>query len=106
MDLDRGFASSDFGGYLLVEKPGNYQRQHLSLTRCQPLKTLPQCRHFRLSLASGPVALQRELDRVQKILISEWLGQELDGSRLHGPDRHGNVAVPGNKDDGNGDVGL
>jgi hypothetical protein len=34
-----------------------------------------------------------------------WSGQ-LDSSRLRCPDRHWNVAMPGNKDDRNGNLGL
>ena len=85
MNLDRGFAGSNFGSDLLIEKAGNDQWQHLSFTRCEPFKTLPQFGKFGLVSASRRVALQRELNRVQQILISEWLGQELDRSRLHGP---------------------
>src|ERR1700688_4606481 len=62
MDLNRGFASSDFGGNLFIEKAGNYQWQTLPLPRCQPFKALSQCGNFRFSLTTGAVALQRELN--------------------------------------------
>ena len=54
MDLDRGFAGSNFGGYLLVGKAGNNQRQDFSLTGGQPFKALPQSGNFPLLFASGP----------------------------------------------------
>ena len=38
-------------------------------------------------------------DGVQQHLVAEWLRQELDGSRLHGLDRHRHVAVAGDEDD-------
>jgi hypothetical protein len=53
MDLNRGFAGSNFGGYLLVEKAGNNQWQLFSLTRCKPFEALPQGSNFYLALASG-----------------------------------------------------
>jgi hypothetical protein len=53
MDLNRGFAGSNFGGYLLVGKAGNNQWQHFSLTRCKPFEALPQGGNFYLALASG-----------------------------------------------------
>ena len=99
-------AGSDLGGDLLVEKAGNYQWQHFALPRGQPFKALPQRGDFVLLLASGCVPLQGEVNRVQQILIAEWFGQELDGSGLHGPDRHWDVTVAGNKDNRNGNVGL
>jgi hypothetical protein len=46
------------------------------------------------------------LNRIQKILIAEGLGQELHGSRLHGTHGHGNVAVSGEEDERDGNVVL
>ena len=106
MDFNRGFAGSNFGGDLLVGKARDYKRQHLSLPRGQPFIALPQCGNFRLLLASFLVELEGGVNRVQEILIVPWLFQELDGSRLHGPDGHWNVSVPANKDNRNGIVGL
>ena len=38
-------------------------------------------------------------NRVEQILFAKWLRQKFDRAGLHGPDRHGNVAVPGEEDD-------
>ena len=65
MDLDRGFAGSNFGGYLLVGKAGNNQRQHFSLPGGQPFKAILQGGNFILALASSPVALQRDVNCIQ-----------------------------------------
>jgi hypothetical protein len=46
------------------------------------------------------IAFQRMLNRIQEILIAKWLGQELNRSGFHRPDRHGDVAMSCNKDDG------
>jgi hypothetical protein len=107
MDLNRGFAGSNFGGYLLVGKAGNNQWQHFSLTRCKPFKALPQGgSNFRLALASGPVALQRYVNCIQQILIADWLGSGTRQLPLSLPGPHWNVAIPDNKDDRNGNLGL
>ena len=44
-------------------------------------------------------ALDGVPDGAQQHLVAEWLGQELDRSRLHGLDRHRHVAVTGDEDD-------
>src|SRR5580704_15651854 len=48
----------------------------------------------------GLVTLKCLLNRVQKILIPKRLGQKLDGARLQGSNRHWNVSVGRDKDDG------
>src|SRR5580692_3104343 len=106
MDLDRGFAGSNFGGYLLVGKAGNNQRQHFSLTGGQPFKALPQSGNIPLLFASGRVAFEGDVNRIQEVLIAKRLWQEVDGASLQGPDRHLNVTVAGDKDNRNGIVRL
>jgi hypothetical protein len=39
-------------------------------------------------------------DGAQQRVVAEGLRQELDGSRLHGPDSHWYVAETGDEDDG------
>jgi len=44
------------------------------------------------------------LNRIQQILIAEWLSEELDCSRLHGADSHGDISMGSDEDDGNMNV--
>jgi hypothetical protein len=44
-------------------------------------------------------ALDGVPDGAQQHVVAEWLRQELDSSRLHGLDRHRNVAVTRDEDD-------
>ena len=46
------------------------------------------------------------LNRIQQILVAERLGEELDGSGLHGPHGHRDVTVGANKDDRNINLSL
>src|SRR5262249_27565666 len=57
-------------------------------------------------LAPGTIAHKCGSDGIQEILLTKRLGQKLNSSGLHGLDRHGNVAVAGNKDDWDIDVGV
>jgi len=47
------------------------------------------------------VELDGFLDIVEQELIAKGLLDEIEGAGLHGLDRHGNIRVPGNDDDGN-----
>jgi hypothetical protein len=40
------------------------------------------------------------MHRVEKILVTERLGEKLDGARLHRLNGHRDVAIPGDKNDG------
>src|SRR6266508_777074 len=52
------------------------------------------------------IALDRGRDGIQKILIAKWLGEEIDGTGLHRPHGHGNIAMPGNEHDGDSKIRL
>ena len=106
MDLDGGFACSDGVGYLLAQEAGDDPRHHFSFTRCQRFEALPQHCKFRLLLASYPIPFQREMNRIQQILVVEGLGEKLHGPRLHGPYRHRDVAVRSDENDRNLNIGF
>src|SRR5579871_1645022 len=59
-----------------------------------------------LLCSDGAITLEGLLNGVQQILIPEWFRQEFHGARLQRPDRHGNVAVRRDKDDGDLHTGL
>jgi len=50
-------------------------------------------------VAPGAVLRDRQLDRIQQILVANGFGQKLDRTRLHGPDRHRNIGVAADEDD-------
>src|SRR5437588_2816911 len=106
MDLHGNLAEAQFGRYLLVHEPGRHQPHHLPLARAQRLMEAFQSRFRLLLLAPEPVAVDRCSDRVQHVLITKRLGQEIDGPRLHGLYRHGYVAMSGHEDDWNMNIYL
>jgi len=106
MNLYRGFGGSEFSGYLFIEQAGNHPGQHLALARSERFQALPEHCGLRLPLSPGAVTIQRLVNRIQQILVAEGLGQEFDGSRFHCPYRHADIAVAGDKDDWNVDIGL
>src|SRR5215218_7643014 len=65
-----------------------------------------QVREPVLLLTAFFIALDRGRDGIQKILIAKRLGEEIDGTGLHGPHRHGNIAMSGNEHDGDSKVSL
>jgi hypothetical protein len=106
MELDRSFGGSDLRGYLLVKQTGNYPTQYFLFAWTQQHKMFLQGREFGLLLAPYSVLLNRPNDRVEQFLVVEWLGQEVNRARFHGTDRHGNVALTGDKDYWNCDVSF
>src|SRR5678815_3438378 len=46
------------------------------------------------------------MNRIQKILVTEWLGEELDGACLHRANGHWNIAMRSDEDDGNVNIGC
>src|SRR5262245_54350540 len=105
MDFYGDLTDADFEGDLLVQAAGHDQCHHLPLTRGQGLKARFQFGEYLLVLQPRAIARQAQLDRVQQVLIAEWLGQEFDRASLYRPDRHRDVAVPGDEYDRNMNVG-
>src|SRR6266851_6574317 len=61
--------------------------------------TIPERTYLRLVTKCSLAALDGVADGAQQHVVAEWLHQELDSSRLHGLDRHRNVAVTRDEDD-------
>src|SRR5207342_264573 len=106
MNFHRDLGHAHIGSNLLVHESGGDLRHDLLLARGQLLEQsfefFPPLRF----LAPFAVALERDGDRVEQILIAERLYQEIDGPSLHRPHRHRNVAVPGDEDDRYLDIRL
>ena len=58
------------------------------------------------SRSARAVAIQRDLNGVEKILISKWPGQELHGPGFHRTNCHWDISVPRDEDDGNMNIGA
>src|SRR5271154_960916 len=104
MDFYGDFADADLIGDLLVETASRHQGHHLTLAGGESLEARPQPGQSFFILQPSAVARDAQLDRVEQILVAEWLGQELDRAALHRPDGHRDVAIPGDEDDWEVDV--
>jgi len=87
MDFHRCLASSNFDRYVFIE-PTPDQRQDLSVRQVSGIQNVPAEGNFCLARPPGHVPFQRELNGIQQILITQWLGEEFNGARLLGPHRH------------------
>src|ERR1700692_2703472 len=56
--------------------------------------------------APRAVAFERNLNRIEEVLIAKRLVEELDGSGLHGPHGHRDIAVAGDENDRNANIGF
>src|SRR5262245_30514158 len=106
MHLNGDFTHTERAGNLLVHQTDADETDHLLLAYRQRLETRLQFGNGPLLVAPGAVQGQAALHRIKQLLVTERLGQKLDGSRLHGPDGHWDVAVTGDEDDGNPGVRL
>jgi hypothetical protein len=101
MHFDSGFTSTEFRRYLLIKHSGNDEAHHFALPDAQCVVSLAQLSSVSLLFADNAISSERPLNRVEQILVPEWLGEELNRTRLHGPDRHRNVGMCREKDDWN-----
>src|SRR5436309_16143881 len=104
MDLDRHLAQLGLRRNLLVSATGDNESQDFPLARRQGIEALLQLGNNLGFLPPGTIVINPRLDRVEQLLLAQWLGQELDGTGFHGVHRHGNVAVPADKYDWKMDV--
>src|ERR1700682_1527537 len=84
----------------------NYQDHNFALASGQQLVPLSQLAKLALLLAHHPVAIQGLMDRIQQVLIAEWLGEKLYRTGFHGLHTHGNISMTGDKDDRNLEAGV
>src|SRR5215813_8317392 len=99
MRLDSDFADAEFAAHLLVQQPGGHQGHHLPLARGEGSVTIPDFFRLRRIAESHAAALERLPDSGQKRIITEWLCEELDCTRLHRLHRHRHITVSGDEDD-------
>ena len=104
MHFGRDFTHPEFGGNLLVHQSCRDQPDDFLLAGGQGLEAGSQLRDRRFSCSTLAIAFERELNRVEKILIAKRLGQELDGAGFHRAHRHWHVSETGNED--NGDLNV
>jgi hypothetical protein len=99
MHLHRGFGDADIAGDLFAETTAHDLDHDLALSGAQRIETIPQGVQSLFILAPSAITREAELDGVEKLLIPEGLGQELDGAPLHRLHGHGDVAVARDEDD-------
>ena len=78
-------------------------------SRSRGVNDLKSARRFETAFSFSPpgtIAVERDPDSVQQLLVAKRLGQEFDSSCLHGLDGHRNVAVAGDEHDRNVDFRL
>src|SRR5579863_4971139 len=100
VDGGGNFARPELRGDLLSLHTRNYEVHHFTLACSQAFVPFPQFGHCVPLSARYLVALQCLLNRVQKLLMTEWFCQELKGTRLHRLYGHGNIPVRSDKNDG------
>src|SRR5262249_52808853 len=73
---------------------------HLPLARSESFEPLEMLLDNRLFCPLSDVTCDAGLDRIEQALLAERLRQEIDRTCLHRLDRHWNVGMSGQEDDG------
>src|SRR5260370_34545256 len=94
MDLHRGFRDTEVVGDLLAEAAPHDLDHYRAFPWAQRIEPRPERAQGLFILAPSTIASEAQLDRVDQVLITEWLGQELNGTALHRLHRHRDVTVP------------
>src|SRR5207244_13514412 len=97
--LDGGFAGSQLPGDLLVEQTGDGGGHHVPLATGQRLIPATKLGKLQPLRACHAITIDRVADGVEQVLLAKRLREKLDCAGLHGPDRHGDITVPGEEDD-------
>src|SRR5262249_23132701 len=91
---------------LFAHQPARHQSHYFALARGKGREMSSQVRDRILKFTPLLVALDRGRDGIQKILVAKWLGEEIDSAGLHGPHRHGYIAMSRNEHDRDSNVRL
>src|SRR5215475_6092850 len=83
MHLHRGFGDADIVGNLFAEAAARDLNDNLALPRSKRGEALLEICRGLIIFSVCTVARKAELNRVEEVLIAEWLRQELNGASLH-----------------------
>ena len=106
MHLDGDFADAKLCRNLLVHQTRRDQADYLLFTGGQCFETNTSLQNCFFLDATVTIASERELNRIEKILFSEWFGQEFDRASLHGTYCNRDIAVPTDENDWQMNIGL
>src|SRR5215470_2213655 len=104
MNLHGDFTNSNFRGDLLVHQSCSYQGHHLPLASAKRAESSTQIRYTLEPFTPLPIAVERNSNSVQKVLLVNGLCKELNRASFHSSDRHRDVTVAGDKNDWNVDL--
>ena len=96
----------ELGGDLLVHLPGDNKLQDFVLARGQTLDASARFHHLGTTYSGRPVAVQRNIDGAEQILVPKRLRKKLERSGLHGPNADRNGSVAGDENDREGHVQI
>src|SRR6266478_5992371 len=91
-------------GDLLAEAALHDLDHYLAFPWAQRIEAHPERTQGLFILAPSTIASEAEVDRIDQVLITERLGQELNGTALHRLYRHRDVAVARYEDDRDLDI--
>src|SRR5947199_10707174 len=98
MNLYGDFTESNHSCGLLVHQTGGYQGHHFSLASAETTETATQIVCLPVVLTPLAIAVEANLNCIQKFLLAKRLGKELNRSSSHCLHLHRDVAMTRNQD--------
>src|SRR5262245_32548875 len=99
MGLHRYFADAELAADLLIHHARSYQHHDLALAAAERAIAVSQRLCLHLMAQSDLATGERAFYGTQQSILAQWLGQEFDGARFHGPYSHRDIAMASDKDD-------
>src|ERR1700744_6264501 len=99
MHLHRRLGDADIMGDLFVEATRDDMEHDLALAGAERVVALPEQSQCPFTRQTDTIASEAGLDRIKKVLITEWLCEELYCAALHCLNDHRHVGMRCNEDD-------
>src|SRR5215467_15567410 len=106
MNLHGDFTNSNFSSDFLVHQAGSYQSHHLQLTSAKRIESSTQVICFFAPFTPLPIAVERNSNSIQKVLLANGLCKKLNRASFHSSNAHRDVTVARDKDDWNIDLNF
>ena len=99
MHLHRGYRDAYVAGNLFIEATGRDLDHDLTLAGAERIETRPERTQGLITIPTGTIASEANLDRLEEVLIAERLREEFYGTALHRLHSHWDVRVRCDEDD-------
>jgi hypothetical protein len=104
--LHRDFTDPKFTRDLLVHHACSHESHHFLLARAERIEVATQIVRGHFAVSPLAIAVKRNSNSIQKILLANGLGKELNRASFHSSNGHRDITVARDKNDWNIDLNF